>query len=190
MKNRKLHLFLISAINTIFLFLLVNNEKLVLPYVKKFYDIKTYQEVMQNHVLVYIIFLIMGVLQPMIVIFLSAVLSWIIAMLIFEDDDFSRILYLATKTYWIAVFFSGLKLLFSFCFGKIFSISLAFITKNQILHSLLEIVSLDMLIYIVILSFGIASLYENKNRRKVFMVINSLFYIAISFLIKIMPMAM
>jgi hypothetical protein len=169
---------------------LVNNEKLVLPYVKKFYDIKTYQEVMQNHVLVYIIFLIMGVLQPMIVIFLSAVLSWIIAMLIFEDDDFSRILYLATKTYWIAVFFSGLKLLFSFCFGKIFSISLAFITKNQILHSLLEIVSLDMLIYIVILSFGIASLYENKNRRKVFMVINSLFYIAISFLIKIMPMAM
>jgi hypothetical protein len=158
--------------------------------VKKVYDIKTYQEAMQNHILMYTILLIMGVLQPMIVIFLSAVLSWIIAMLIFEDDDFSKIFYLSTKAYWIIILISGFKLIFSFCFGKIFLLSLAFITKNQILHSLLGIVSLDTVIYIVVLSFGIASLYENENRRKVFVVINSFFYIAISFLIKIMPMAM
>jgi hypothetical protein len=123
----------------------------------------------------------MGVLQPIIVIFLSAVLSWIIVMLMFKDDDFSKILYLSTKAYWITIFISGIKLLFSFYFGKIFSLSLAFIAKNQILHNLLEIVSLDTVSYIVILSFCIASLYENKNRQKIFVLINSFFILLFLF---------
>lgn len=188
MKSRKVHLFLISIVNTIFLFLLVNNEKLILPYIEKLYDIKTYQEIMQNHVLVYPILLIVGVLQPLILIFLSAMLSWIIAMLVFQEDDFAKVLYLSTKAYWVVMFCSGIKLAISFFYGTLVPFSLAFLTQNKILHTFLEIINLDMVSYIIILSFYVARFYKNQRKTGLFMGVNFVFYFALSFLIKIIPM--
>jgi len=184
LKNGKFHLFLISVIDTIFLFLLINNEKLLVPHIQKLFDLKTYQKIMQNHLLSYPLIVAFGILQPIIVIFLTATLSWIIAMSVFEEDEFSQIFYLSTKTYWVVVFSSGIRILVSFCSGKLFFLSLAFLTKNELLHTFLEVASLDTIVYIIVESFWIANLYKNKNHRRIFLVANPLFYIAVSFIIK------
>jgi hypothetical protein len=159
----------------------------MLPYFQKIGATNLYLNLRKELAASLIMITLFGAILPIVIIFLNTCLFWLICVLVYQEDDFSALFYLATITYWINVLFFGLRVLLSIFFKTIIPLSLSFLSKNLLLNSLLEVLSLDSVIYVIVLSLIIANRYPEKGKKKIFVCSNFCFYFLISFIFKAIP---